>query len=67
VVAPDKIMPLKKVARLLKVAGKTVYTMAHNKGSAGVQDPRPVAIPARGHRPLDRPAEEDAGRRGGLG
>lgn len=28
---PDEIMTLKEVARLLKVADKTVYTMAQNK------------------------------------
>ncbi len=40
----DEILTLPEVAQLLKVAEKTVYTMAQ-KGPAGVQGRGPVAVP----------------------
>ena len=41
---PDEILTLPEVAQLLKVAEKTVYTMAQTGPAAGIQGTRPMAI-----------------------
>ena len=53
----DEILTLKEVPDLLKVAEKTVYTMAQNKEIPCLQGSRAMALPSGGHRSLDRPAD----------
>lgn len=62
----DEVLTIKEVAALLKLAEKTVYSMAQQGGAAGVQGEGPVADPALGARPLDRRAAEGEGQCPGV-
>ena len=61
----DDILTLREVAGLLKVADKTVYTMARQGEIPAFKVRGAVAVPSAGHRRVDRPAAEH-GSRGGI-